>query len=165
MNDRVFTDKQENQLIEELTTGFWNQDAKLSSQTCKHEASMCWTKYRKDTLNPYLFSSSNHFRANFFERHSLSLRTLTVKKVTPPHNGMLIEEYLKRLRAAEARYGPGLGIKMHETSWCDVQLAGKIVAQKGTLPGRCSWKRTQKAHCPLFAQCLCQETHFRYRRF
>jgi hypothetical protein len=132
MNHRVLTNEQEDQFVEELRAKFWNKDAKLSSRTFKQEASTYWITHRKSALNPHKFASSNHFQRDSLQRHSLSLRTPTVKTVIPQHDDIVINEFLERLQAAKAKYGPDLVINMDETSWRDIQLAGKTITQKGT---------------------------------
>jgi hypothetical protein len=131
ISHRTFTDEQEDKIVAELRTNFWERDSKLSSRTFTAVVSQFWIRHRTTALNSERFAGSSRFRRRFFQRNDLSLRTPTVRTSVPRRSQTLIDDFLEKLRVAEERYGPDRIINMDETSWKDVHMSGKTISKKG----------------------------------
>jgi hypothetical protein len=62
------------------------------------------------------------------------LQTPSVKRTLALHDEDLINRYVTSLRRGAEGYGPDKVLNMDETSWKDIQFAGKAVAPKGSKP-------------------------------
>jgi hypothetical protein len=126
---RVFTDEQEQELMDELQVTFWSRRRRLTARTFKGFVLHHWNHGRKGK-GPRAFSASGCFRVTFCRRHELSLRTPVIGQPTKRTHTEMIDEFLRRVETARRKYGPDRVLNMDETSWKDVQLNGRTIAAK-----------------------------------
>jgi DNA segregation ATPase FtsK/SpoIIIE-like protein len=128
---RTFTDEQEDQLISKFETKYWKPKTRLSSRQFRAETQTFWGQSLDEGCRSTTFASSGRFRIAFLRRHNLSLRTGTLKKKEYPEIPEDIELYRASIARAKLEYGADFVVNMDETSWKDIQLAGKTIARKG----------------------------------
>jgi hypothetical protein len=111
---------------------FWDKNLKLLARNFRAIVQDYWIKHFEGAINARKCSASPNFRIKFFKRHKFSLRTPSVKRTHPRYDPDIIATYLRNVQRAAERYGADKVLNMDETSWKDVQLAGKTVAPKGS---------------------------------
>jgi hypothetical protein len=107
---------------------YFDQNRKLSCRQFGTEAKQVFSSAVDPDGHCTRFNATVRFRIGFLTRHRLSLRTPTLKRKVYAENGPEIDEYLRRVRLAGLKYGNDLMFNIDETSWKNIQLAGKTIA-------------------------------------
>jgi hypothetical protein len=126
---RVFSDAQEEALLQLLQDEFWVNGRPLTTRRFRSLVVAYWEQYPGEPTVEK-FTASSNFRVEFCRRRGLSLRTASIGRAPQLRHVDMVEEFLEKVEAARVRFGADRVVNMDETSWKDVQLYGRTIAPK-----------------------------------
>jgi hypothetical protein len=130
MNHRVFTDPQEEAIMQKLDEKFFQSEKHVSGRTLQVFSQQFWVQHRKDAHLTDTFAASSRFRARFMRDHGFSLRKATISKPKGEDDAE-IAQFLADIERVARQYGPDRCLNMDETAWWHVQARARTLAPKG----------------------------------